>query len=305
MLTEQQKQERLKVVTGSDASTILGVNPYTSILDLYMYKTGLKIEPDISHRPHVRAGSMLEEVVGQMFEQETFKKIIKPTKMFVHSKYEWMAGNIDGLIEGENAIIEIKTASRSDGWGEQGENVIPKHYLCQVAHYLAVTNAEMAYVAVLIGGWDFRWYRIQRSKALEQILIEKEKAFWFDNVLAEIMPEPRNMDDVINKFRNDTLQEPVVANSDISMAISNLRAAKRMRDDLNDKIDKYTDEITVFMGANDTLLDSNGNVAITWKAAKDSIHFDSQAFMKQYPKEYNAFLKVRPGSRRFLIKGEK
>lgn len=304
MLTEQQKQERLGYVTGSDASAILGINPYTSAIDLYMYKTGLKVEEDISHRPHVRAGIMLEDVVGKMFEQETGKKITKPTKMFVHPKHEWMAGNIDGLIEGENAIIEIKTAGRSDGWGEQGENIIPKHYLCQVAHYLAVTNAEMAYVAVLISGWDFRWYRINRNAALEKLIIEKEKQFWFDNVKAEIMPEPRNMDDVISKYAN-TVDESIIATEEISLIISNLKSARTMIDDLEEKIQEYKDKITVFMKDKETLLDLNGKISITWKLSRESTRFDSNAFMKQYPKEFNEFVKVVPGTRRFLIKGEK
>ena len=48
--------------------------------------------------------------------------------------------------------------------------------------------ADEADIAVLIGGNDFRIYTVKRDLDLEKLIIDKEKEFWHEHVLAKRMP---------------------------------------------------------------------------------------------------------------------
>lgn len=305
MLTDQQIEQRLKFVTGSDSSVILGVNPYESIIDLWQYKLGLKEKHDISHNPRVAAGNYLESAVAKMFEDSTGKKTIESPDLIVHPQISWMAGNIDRAIGGENAILEIKTASSGDKWGEQGTDVIPLHYLCQISHYMAITGAARCYVAVLIGGWDFRHYNIERNLKLEEILIEKEKFFWEENVLKEIPPEPRCLEDVVKLCRGRVVPDPVVASPDVLDLVNGLKAIKEQKKDLEQREAETKNKIALFMREHEALASPyDGSYILTWKHTKDSEHFNKEIFKKEHPALYNEYLFKYHGARRFVLKGE-
>ena len=52
---------------------------------------------------------------------------------------------------------------------------IPIHYELQCHHYMVVTGADCWYIAVLIYGREFKWYRIERDEELINYLIEVER----------------------------------------------------------------------------------------------------------------------------------
>ena len=53
MTREDWLEERKKGIGGSDAATILGLNPYKTTIELWEEKTGRKDAPDISDKPYV------------------------------------------------------------------------------------------------------------------------------------------------------------------------------------------------------------------------------------------------------------
>ena len=56
--------ERRKSIGGSDAATILGMNPYRSRYNLWLEKTGGLFPDEICDRESVRLGNDLEEYVA-------------------------------------------------------------------------------------------------------------------------------------------------------------------------------------------------------------------------------------------------
>lgn len=305
MLTKEQLEARRKVITGTDASIILGVNPYESVIELWQRKLGYLEEKDLSDNPMVRAGILLEPVVKQMFEDKTGKIVDRfHGDMVISQRIPWMAGTLDGWLPNERAVVEFKTARFEHGWGKQGENIIPKHYLCQVAHYMAVTNADYAYVAVLIGGWDFRYYVIDKNEALEKLIIKKETEFFHKNMQEQQMPEPRNLDDIVTKYQNETLKDPIIADRDIMELVKQLKHFNKINKQGEKVVKALKDEIALFMKNHETLLSPDGQPILTWKPTKDGVRFDAATFKKDNLDTYNAYLKVQPGSRRMLLKGE-
>jgi predicted phage-related endonuclease len=69
-------------------------------------------------------------------------------------------------------ILEIKTASYHSARSGRRH---PVAYQCQVLHQLAVTGHAWADVAVLIGGQDFRIYRVNRDEDKIADLIARER----------------------------------------------------------------------------------------------------------------------------------
>lgn len=300
-LTEAQKEQRLDYITGSDASTICGVNPYGNIIELWQQKLRLAVAEDISDKPAVKAGNYLEPVVCQWFTDETGILLELDNNFLIHKEHKWMGGNIDRRVTGQKALFEAKTAGHANGWGEIGENIIPEHYLCQIAHYVAVDDADLSYLGVLIGGNDFRHYTYERNAKLEELIIKKEAEFW-NCVQTETPPMPRTPDEVISLYCTANDGEVAVANEEIEESIEQLTTIKGMVKEYQEKQKQLETKIKVFMQDKGILTDRNNRPLATWKNARGAVRFDAKRFAEENEKLYEQYLKTSESSRRFLIK---
>lgn len=172
-------------IGGSDASAILGFNRWKSAFQLYIEKTSDFVE-EINNE-FIYWGNVLEDVVAQEFAKRTGKKVQRVNRMLRHRDYPFMTANLDRRIVGEKAILECKTTSTYNNQAWDGEDV-PAAYICQLQHYLAVTGYEKAYIAVLIGGNNFVWKEVERDDEFIELMIEREKDFWENHVLANVPP---------------------------------------------------------------------------------------------------------------------
>ncbi|MFA8439331.1 YqaJ viral recombinase family protein [Pueribacillus sp. YX66] len=186
MSREEWLRARQKGIGGSDASVILGFNPWKSAFQLYVEKTGGLIE-EIDNDA-IYWGNVLEDVVADEFTRRTGKRVRRRNQIFRHKDHDFMLANIDRDVVGEKALLECKTtnAFNYDAWTDDN---IPPAYICQLQHYMAVLDYEKAYIAVLIGGQKFVWKEIERDDEFIELMIEHEKDFWENHVLAGVPPE--------------------------------------------------------------------------------------------------------------------
>lgn len=196
MLTKAQLQERGGYLGGSDAASALGLSRWGSPLSVWAEKTG-QLPPREIDSEAAELGTELEDYVSRRFSRKTGKTVHRVNETIFHPTYPFLAANIDRRVVGEKAILEAKTTSawKAKEWG--GED-IPTEYVIQVMHYLAVTGAERAYVAVLIGNQDFKWKVIERDDRSLTDLVEREVYFWREFVEKKVMP-------VVGKRDEDTL----------------------------------------------------------------------------------------------------
>lgn len=166
---------RHKYIGGSEAGAIVGLNPYESCYSLWTKKTDKA--PAFEGNLATKVGTYLEEFVAKLFEEETGKAVRKQNYTLVNDKYPWACANIDRAIVGENAGLEIKTTSALSTRKFNGVD-FPAQYYAQCVHYLAVTEKEKWYLAVLIGNNDFRIYELERDEEEIAALMEAEEAFW-------------------------------------------------------------------------------------------------------------------------------
>ena len=180
-------------IGGSDASCVVGKNPYKSNVELWLEKTG-KVEPeDISDKPYVKYGTEAEEHLRALFALDfpQFKVDYSENNMFLNDKYPFAHASLDGELtdaDGRKGILEIKTTEilqsmQREKWNDR----IPDNYYVQILHYLMVTEFDFVVLKAQLK-YDFKGdiscqtkhYFIERSDVEDDInyLILQEKNFW-------------------------------------------------------------------------------------------------------------------------------
>lgn len=183
-------ERRKSGIGGSDLAAVMGLSAYTSPLDVWLVKTGRVESPDLSAKEAVYWGNVLEDVVARRFAELHPELAVKRRNATLVSKPRpWAFANLDRTVkdrEGRMGVLEIKTAGarRASDW----EDGVPDYYMAQVVHYLGVTGWDYAWVAVLIGGQEYREYRIDRDEEDVAAAVAAADAFWHDFVVADVMP---------------------------------------------------------------------------------------------------------------------
>lgn len=178
LTAEQWLTERRKGVCGSDASIVLGINPYTSILRLWEDKTG-RIPVEEKENDYTYFGHVMEPVIKKEFMKRTGLKVRVKNYILQSEKYSWMLADVDGIVKEEDgtfSLFEAKTASeyKKEIWKEK----VPEEYYAQVQHYLCVTGFSKAYVCAVVGGNSYVCHEVMRNDEYIQMLVEKEREFW-------------------------------------------------------------------------------------------------------------------------------
>lgn len=163
-------------IGGSDAGAVVGLNPYKSAYSLWAEKTG-KL-PEFEGNTTTRVGNYLEELVADMFTEETGKKVRRKNRILVNEEYPFACADVDRLIVGEKALLEIKTTNSPVSMKKFKNGEYPESWYCQMTHYLAVTGLEKAYLAVLIECRDFKVFELERDEDEIAALMSAEKDFW-------------------------------------------------------------------------------------------------------------------------------
>ena len=163
---------RTQGIGGSDAGTIVGLNPWKSKYELWLEKTGQVVPEDISDREPVYWGNRLEDIVAQEFTRQTGKKV-RRHGMVQDEAHPFLFANVDRMVAGEKAGLECKTANGFKASLWEGDEV-PASYYCQCQHYMLVTGLPIWYIACLVGGQHYVYKPIKRNEEDIQTLLEKE-----------------------------------------------------------------------------------------------------------------------------------
>lgn len=300
MLTDDQLKKRKLGIGGSDVAAICGLSKWRTPIDVYLDKKGLSENID-SNEP-MYWGNVLEPLVAREYEARTKKKIAVFEDMIQHPKYDFIVGNVDRIIVGENAILECKTANSYalSEWGEEGTDDFPIEYILQCAHYALITNADYVDLAVLIGGNNFRIYKYERNQKLEDNLIQKEINFWENYVLKNITPPPTTKEDLEKIWGQHQEGEFSIVTPEIEKSFIKLKEINSQIKILKEEKEAQEYLIKESIKDYEGVKDNSGNLLATWKTQKTN-RFLVDKFKKDNPKTYGEYLK-QTTSRRFLLK---
>ena len=283
-------------VTGTDASSICGLNPYKSALQIFIDKTTDNI--DIFDNEAMRQGRELEEYVTMRFCEATGKKVRRANAIFMNDKHSWMLADFDRLVVGERAGLECKTVSAysADKWAN---GAIPLHYQLQCQHYLAVSGYDCWYIAALILGKEFIVRKIERDEELIQNLITIEKRFWEQNVLAGIMPDPdgsKQAGELLAKYYPREKGKKVILSEQFSLQL-------KRREELAELIKKMETEkktieqsLVKYLGENESTEAENSKFYVKW-ISYDTPRIDTDLLKSEAPEIYERYKKTSTVSR--------
>lgn len=179
-------------IGSSDVAKIIGLSKWGTALDVYLDKTRPLVAGKLS--PPLEWGHRLEPAIaGAIIDHFGWELRKVPT--VIHREHRYLIASVDRLTsaEGPNDVVEIKSTSVAEGWGEPETAEIPTHYWVQVQHQMEVLHetygTELAWVFVLIGQSDFRRYRVPRDPDYLETVIEPLTEFW-SRVQSRTPPEP-------------------------------------------------------------------------------------------------------------------
>lgn len=289
---------RKQGIGGSDAGAVCGLNPYRTAMQVYQDKISEETE-EVDDNEAMRQGRAFEDYVARRFMEATGKRVRRANTMFYDEKNPFMLADVDRMVVGENAGLECKTASpyMADKWKDGN---IPLSYQIQCYHYMSVCNADAWYIAVVIYGREFKYYKIERDEAVIADLIQIEKTFWENHVLKRELPDPdgtKLADSVIAEYYKDSVadtipltgfNEKLERRQELAELIGRMEMEKK----------KIEQELKLYLGENERA--ENEQFTVSWKSVQSS-RVDEKRLKEEEPEIYEKY-KKSISSRRLTVK---
>lgn len=218
--TERERwlDERDQGIGASEVSTLLGLNPWETELQLWARKTG-KV-PRLKESEAMRIGLVIENTIAELFRQETGRIITDPGPYIIQRNPDFplLGCTLDRTQDWHSSEIALVPSFvthpwpgtlqlKNVGWrvashwvNEDGDQVVPDYTDAQCQAEMHASQMEWGSAAALIGGNQFRWADIDRKRgAWFDDLKEAIDRFWRNHVQADIPPEATSKDAAILK----------------------------------------------------------------------------------------------------------
>ena len=281
-LAYQNREEWLSLrknyIGGSDAGAVLGLNPYKSAYSLWAEKTGKIAEFEGNLITEV--GSYLEDFVAKLFERETGKKVRRKNRMMVNDEYPFACADVDRMVVGEDALLEIKTTNSLPAMRKFKNGEYPEQWYCQMVHYMAVSGLKKAYLAVLVNCRDYKQFELDRDEEEIAALMEAEREFWehvqndtaplvdgsdsTSETISTLFPESNT--ESVNLFAYDSSLQQYMA---LTAQIKELEAIK----------DEVSNKVKAFLG--EAGKGESDKYKVSWTSAERKT-FDTKRFEKDH-----------------------
>lgn len=281
-------EARKRGIGGSDAGTIMGMNPYSSLIKLYADKTGLSTDKEDNEA--MRLGRDLEQYVAMRFSEETGKSVRNDNFMYCDDEYDFIVANIDRRVVGENAGLECKTMGSSSAKFDFAGGEIPAHYYAQCQHYMMVMGWERCYLAILVLQRGIHIKAIDRNEEFIKSLRTSEIAFWKGFVEPGIMPQPDGSDSSLELLRElypTSKPQTEMEIYGLDEMVEEYLAAGDLKSHYEELQNEVKARICAKLG--DTEIGTGDRYAVSWKS-QSKVSLDTKKLQEQYPDAYSACL---------------
>lgn len=307
-------QVRQQGIGSSDAAAACGLNPYMSMLELWMIKTG-RMQPEQAASLNTATakayaplywGNKLEPLIAEHYQNLTGSKVRRVNGVLQHPDADksFMLANLDYSVVGsdEVQILECKSVGQ---WGvKQWQQGIPLYIIIQVQHQLAVTGKQAAHVCVLLCGHEAKLFKVERNEMVIASIIAAERSFW--SYVQNDMPPMVDGSESAARSLAKLYPEHDPANSinftdlpDIDALFDQLLHTGALIKQHQDDFNALKHRIQALMKNSYRAVFKHGS--ITWKKSKDSTVLDQTALLKDKPELLEQYQTIRQGSRRFMI----
>ena len=290
-------QARKHSIGGSEAGIIAGLNPWKSPYELWLEKTGQAEPPALEDNERIYWGNVLEDTVAKEFTKRTGKKVQRRGLMQSNA-YPFITASVDRMIIGEPAGLECKTtgAYNRNQW-QDGQT--PPSYYCQCQHYMLVTGAPYWYIAVLIGGQQYEYRKIERDNEDIAALLELEQDFW-QHVTDRHPPAIDGTESCTNAIKEKYQggnAAPVTLPNAAAALIESYDTLKQAEKDTKEQRQKVENEICAMLGDNEA--GYIGERLVTWKSHAGRVTLDTKQLKADHPDIYTKYAKAGKPYRTF------
>ena len=193
-----------KAISATEIPAIAGISRFGDEWTVYAKKFGIG-EPEPPTEEMIW-GIELQPTIARVFG----KRMDVPVEWFDRRVWSrtrpWQCCTPDALILTDpKQVLECKTTSahKAGDWDREASDGdgAPDDYVAQVTWQLSTLELDVGWIAVLIGGNDFRTYRIERDPALERILLEAGEDYFLRHVMGGEEPAIGGSDRARNYLR--------------------------------------------------------------------------------------------------------
>lgn len=269
-------EDRSNWLGASEAGAVLGVDPFTTRLQLYERKVGL--EPPYEGNRHTRRGTRLEEVAAEEYTEATGRTLHRVNTRFTHPVYPYITCRIDRRIVGDRRLVEIKVPSLGS-YAKMRREGIHEGYVAQLHVETGLSQMEAADWWVWNADqWEGFAVPVDFDAKLYTEVIDRMVDFWTNYVLKRVPPPAEFADQERLEIRRIEGEAKLYAVTDPEQveAFVNLRDAKKLKADaeaLEEDARAHVDEI---LGENFGIYTAGG-VRATYSQAKGRSSFDRKA----------------------------
>ena len=324
--------ERAKGLGSSDAGTVMGVSPFTTPLELWEMKLGLK--PPVPESDAMRNGHFLEPAVAEFFAYKTSSTIDYSTEgdwIAADTQRPYLRVSPDRLFWPEGVdqtpenrlVLEIKSTSKA----VDPQN-LPLYWVCQVQYQMGILGVKMGAIAWITAvpklQMDYTWVRF--NPAFFETLVNALDHFWNVNIQQGIRPEAISGKDCASLWPTSEDKKIAYATEDDLKACKQYINLNKQLDELEKQIDSVgtsikksiqdaetlvfrdpdtgkTTTIARFKSINETVFDEEGLEKKDPEAYLRYMkkYFDKQEFKDEEPDVYKSYISTRKGARRFTV----
>lgn len=255
---------RSECLGGSDVGAVLGLSPYRTPLDVYCEKKGLR-DPQEETAPMLW-GTILEKPIAEHFAARHGVKLRNTSRTYRDRKHPWAVAHPDRLIVKMRAGLEVKTAGvhSAKAWGDDGETV-PAAYQAQVHWYSRLCGWEVAWLAVVIGGQDYRDYLFEADPDLQHSLFARCRHWWQQHIVEDSPPPATPADsDAVNDLFPSASDDVITDPSPEALAlVQQLKRTRRALKRLDSRKKAQETRLKEIIGEAEGIETPEGTV--TWK----------------------------------------
>jgi putative phage-type endonuclease len=183
-------EARKKGLGGSDIAAVAGISPFAGPITVWQAKLGLTIPAESEA---MAWGSALEQPIADRYAKDHPDVQLSEPGLLRDPDCPWMLATPDRIVgDGVKPVrgLELKTAGSvmSARWGDPPDGEIPDEYYAQIQWYMRVTRLTEWDLAVLIGGQDYREYRVAYDQEHARDLEDAGAEFWKQYILTGDVP---------------------------------------------------------------------------------------------------------------------
>lgn len=281
-------------IGGSEASVVMGKNPWRSVLQLWEEKTGQTVIMETGNE-YTYWGNVMEPIIRKEFMNRTGLKVRQKHFMMFHPEYPYLFADVDGIVtdeNGEKCIFEAKTVSqyREDEWKD---GRIPEEYMMQVQHYLAVCGMQKAYIAALIGGNHFVYHVINREEERIVELLKAEKHFWEYHVQQKICPTADDSDatkEYLQQKYERSVNDCIDLDGSIEGVLQDYQELDSQIKEMEKRKTGLSNQIKAALGEHEAGQTEAGKI-VRWKRIEKTA-FDAKKLKEEEPEIYSKYSSI-------------